>query len=536
MVIGEILGSSPGSSSRVNRHPTVAECLVILAMSLGGRPTLIAMHAMLAALCASGILAAVPDPVKISAGLVSGVTLQSGVRVFKGIPFARPPIGALRWREPQPPQPWPGIRKADTMGNVCMQVPAPKRVPVNVAVDLPDSPKMSEDCLYLNVWTSAKGANAHLPVMIWIYGGAYTEGAGSSPHNDGESLARKGVVVVTFNYRLGPFGFFSHPELTRESGRNASGNQALMDTIAVLQWVQSNIARFGGNPGNVTVFGESAGAAMIGGLVGSPVARGLFQRAIAESGQWMGLGLAPMIPLASAEQSAAFGRGGQRGGPPREPQPLPPLSELRSRSSEEVMNTLRGSGMIIDGWIVPEDESVTFAQGRQNPVDLIAGSNKDEHLAFGGNVAFRNTEMWAARLFAERQAAMGKRAYWYWWTHEPPVEPGGRDLKATHATEIPYVFNNLSAPRTIPDVSSPRLAFESDKDRALAEMVSSYWVNFAKTGDPNGKQLPQWPRFQDRNQPPHILGEPAEIPGADVLNAFDEAYKKLLVNLASPEK
>src|SRR5712691_9207180 len=245
---------------------------------------------------------AISDPVQTDSGRVSGVTLNSGVRAFKGIPFAAPPVGALRWKEPQPPARWDGVRKADTFANVCVQPSQPKRVPNNVAVDLPDSPKMSEDCLFLNVWTAANRANARLPVMVWIYGGAYTEGAGSSPHNDGETLARKGVVLVTFNYRLGPFGFFSHPELTKESSRNASGNQGLMDAIATLKWVRSNIASFGGDPNNVTIFGESAGAAMIGGLVGSPVAKGLFQRAIAESGEWMGLGMAAMVPLARAEQ------------------------------------------------------------------------------------------------------------------------------------------------------------------------------------------------------------------------------------------
>src|SRR5579862_2850827 len=214
-------------------------------------------------------LAATPDLVKTTGGQLSGVTLSSGVRAFKGIPYAAPPVGGLRWKEPQPPEGWKGVRKADTFGNVCVQPSAPKRVPNNVAVDLPDSPKPSEDCLYLNVWTSAKGASARLPVMFWIYGGAYTEGAGSSPHNDGEALARKGVVLVTFNYRLGAFGFFSHPELTKESGHNASGNQALADSIAVFRWVRSNIRAFGGDPGNVTIFGESAGAAMVGGLVGS---------------------------------------------------------------------------------------------------------------------------------------------------------------------------------------------------------------------------------------------------------------------------
>jgi para-nitrobenzyl esterase len=218
--------------------------------------------------------AEIKDPVKTATGPIAGVTLKSGVPAFKGIPFAAPPVSSLRWREPQPPERWSQVRKAEIFGNVCVEQNAPTRVPVNVAVDLPDSAKMSEDCLYLNVWTSPNRANARLPVMVWIFGGAYREGAGSSPHNHGEALARKGVVLVTFNYRVGPFGFFSHPELTKESGRNASGNQALMDSIAVLRWVQTNIAAFGGDPRNVTIFGESAGAAMIGGLVGSPVAKG----------------------------------------------------------------------------------------------------------------------------------------------------------------------------------------------------------------------------------------------------------------------
>jgi para-nitrobenzyl esterase len=482
-------------------------------------------------------LAEIQDPVKTAAGPIAGITLQSGVRVFKGIPFAAPPVGPLRWKEPQPPERWSQVRKADTFGNVCVQPSSSKRVPVNVAVDLPDSPKMSEDCLYLNVWTSADRGNARLPVMVWLFGGAYREGSGSSPHNDGEALARKGVVLVTFNYRVGPFGFFSHPELTKESGRSSSGNQALADSIAVFRWVQTNIAAFGGDPRNVTIFGESAGAAMIGAVVGSPVAKGLFQRAIAESGHWMGLGMAPMIPLTQAERFAAGGTGrGVPGQPTAETKPLPSLEELRARSSDEVLKTIRGAGMIIDGWIVPEDESITFAERRQNPVDLIVGSNKDEHTSFGGNIAFRNTLAWASRLFAERQTALGKHAYWYFFTHEPPLEPGVRDLKATHATEIPYVFNNLTAPRVIPDLSSPRLAAASEGDRALAEQISSYWANFAKTGDPNGKNLPMWPRFQDSNSPPHVLGEKAEVPGADVWNPLDEAYEKLIANLRATGK
>jgi para-nitrobenzyl esterase len=499
----------------------------------------LAVTVALAAVAPLRTLAAISDPVRIMGGLVSGVTLNSGVRAFKGIPFAAPPVGDLRWQQPHPPLAWEGVRRAVAFGDVCVQRPAPKRVPNNVATDLPDSPKMSEDCLYLNVWTDAKRANARLPVMVWIYGGAYTEGAGSSPHNDGEALARKGVVLVTFNYRLGPFGFFSHPELTKESGHDASGNQALGDSIATLRWVQDNIRAFGGDPNNVTIFGQSAGACMVAALVGSPVAKGLFHRAISESGSWMGLGMAPMIPLARAEQAATQRpRFGPPGALPAEepPLPMPTLAELRSRSTEDVMKTIRGSGMIIDGWIVPEDLSLTFAQGKQNPVDVLVGSNKDEHLAMGGRVAFRDTLMWSMRLFAERQTGIGRHAYWYLFTHEPPVEPGVRNLKATHAAEIPYVFDNLSAPRSIPDLSSPRLAAASKPDRELADMISSYWVNFAKKGDPNGRDLPAWPVFKNADQPPHILGEIKDCPDSGVLNPYDEQYKKLMAGLTSAEK
>jgi para-nitrobenzyl esterase len=511
---------------------------------------------------ATVLFAAIPDPVRTDAGQLSGVTLPSGIRAFKGVPFAAPPVGDLRWKPAQPVVKWEGVRKAESFGNVCTQ---PKgRGRLNVSVDLPDSPPASEDCLSLNVWTGAASASERRPVMVWIFGGAYTEGAGSSPHNDGEALARKGVVAVSVNYRLGPFGFFSHPELTKESGKNASGNQAMSDNIAALRWVQKNIAAFGGDPNNVTIFGESAGAALVAGLTGSPEAKGLFHRAISESGAWMGLSMATMRTRASAEQPAA-GRGGEPA------PPLSPLGELRAKSTDDISASLRGAGMIIDGWIVPEDLSITFAQGRQNAVDVLVGANKDEGSFNAGMVTvaqwtarvkqrwgdladkylalypagnddeatnssqrqFADEMFWHMRLFANAQAKHGKKAWLYYFTHEPPTAPGTRNLRATHTAEIPYVFNNLKAPRVYPDASSPELASASATDRQLAETVSSYWVNFARTGDPNGKGIAPWPAFRDVNGRAMILGPQAEPPSAAKLALYDQLYAKQMAGLGT---
>src|SRR5262245_6362547 len=234
--------------------------------------------------------AAVPDLIRLDGGLISGISGSTAdVKVFKGIPFAAAPVGNLRWKPPQPVAKWDGVRKADEFGPRCMQGGQPGGQP------------KSEDCLYLNVWTAAASAAERRPVMVWSYGGAFTGGAGSLPGYDGEALARKGAVIVTYNYRLGPFGWFSYPELTKESGHNASGNYGLMDLVAALQWVQKNIAAFGGDPQRVTVFGESAGGALIAALVGSSEGKGLFHRAISESASWMGTKMAPTMTLAEAE-------------------------------------------------------------------------------------------------------------------------------------------------------------------------------------------------------------------------------------------
>lgn len=504
-------------------------------------------------------------PVRIASGLIRGAPSRvPGVLVFKGLPFAAPPIGNLRWRPAQPPAAWSGVRAADRFGPVCIQPHQWRRVPNNRAVDLADSPPMSEDCLYLNVWTPARSGRSRLPVMVWIFGGAYTEGSGSSPHDNGAHLAAKGVVVVTFNYRLGAFGFLAYPGLTAESPHHASGDYALSDSLAALRWVRRNIGAFGGNPANVTIFGESAGAAMSAALVGSPLAAGLFRRAISESGTWMGLTLAPMRTRESAERqtleaTAALGAHN--------------LAALRALPARVVATKLPKEGMIIDGWIIPEDLTRVFAEGHQNAVDVLVGSNRDEgsfasgfgppmttrrwqHTATGrwGALAalglaaypaesdadaeadsirsFADDMAWMMRVYAQRQRAIRRRAYVYRFVHVPPYAPGARNLGVCHTCEMVYVFDNLGALRQFPDNSSPGIARASAADIRMADIASSYWVNFARTGNPNGPGLPKWPLFQNAATGPVLqLGDTPEV--GDGLSPakkklYEAAYSGLL--------
>jgi len=496
-------------------------------------------------------------PVQTEQGAVQGAPGKvEGVTVFKNIPFAAPPVGDLRWKLPQPPASWDGVRDATQYGDVCMQNPAPQRFPPNAATDTENFTGMSEDCLNLNIWTPAKRAGENLPVMVWLYGGAYNEGGGNAPFSEGDPLAAKGVVMVTFNYRVGPFGFFSHPELTAEGG-GAAGNQALGDAIAVFKWLKANVANFGGDPNNITLFGESAGAAMNGGLVGAAGARGTFERAIAQSGAWMGLGIGTMtpnhvpgatLPPPSATPAPAPGPGGPGGfgnmPPSAELRGLAnarqigaeTLAELRALPAEEVQQKLRGHGMIIDGKIITEDLSITFAEGRQNPVDVLVGSNEDEgsfaagppttaeawrngagqrwgeHAELGlaaypastdaeaqaqAPQPFSDTLSWHMRLFAKEQAKIGQESWHYYFTHDPLYDPDQRDLGAAHTGEIPYVFDNLCAPRTFPGGSSVELMCGNPREEAFADQVSQYFVNFARTGNPNGEGLPQWPAMKE---------------------------------------
>lgn len=489
------------------------------------------------------------EPVHVDSGLVSGIAgADAAVRVFRGIPYAASPVGNLRWRAPQPAAHWDGVREADQFGAMCMQ-PA-----FRGARAAANPPKMSEDCLFLNVWTAAASASERRPVMVWIHPGGYQTGSGSAPGYDGEALAKKGVVLVTINYRLGVFGFFSHPELTKESEHHASGNYGFMDQVAALQWVQKNIAAFGGDPQRVTVFGDSAGSASIANLMGSPRAKGLFQRASGESGAWMGLSLAPMRTLAEAEQA---------GVKMAEALHAQNLEDLRAMSAEDLLKGGRGGGPVIDGWFLPEDVGMTFAEGKQNDVPLISGSNKDEgtfflqpttaekfiersRARFGDQAdaflklypadsdeqanasqlaAFRDELAFVMRIWARAQAKTGhSKVFLYYFTHEPPppvgsTSRGGFGSGATHGSEAQYIFQNLLPPRAWTDL-----------DHQVSDTLSSYWVNFATNGDPNGKGLAKWPAFDDkRSDGPMVLGDRAQIgpaPNRAQLAFFEQLYEK----------
>ncbi len=506
------------------------------------------------------LTAAISGPVRTDAGSVSGVAGKNPeVRVYKGIPFAAPPIGDLRWRAPQPVEHWTGVRRADEFGAMCMQGGAgggrggrgggAKGGAAPVGGPAATGPGMGEDCLFLNVWTAATSASDKRPVIVWSHPGGYTSGSGSSPQFDGEALAKKGVIVVTHNYRLGVFGFFSHPELSSESGHMGSGNYALMDLAETLRWVQKNIAAFGGDPKRVTIAGDSAGAALVAMLTGSPEGKGLFQRVISESGAWMGLGVSRMTPLAQAEE-AGTRMAGNLG--------AKSLAELRAKSAQEIMGGGRG-GPVIDGWYIPEDLTATFEHGKQNEVDILVGSNQDEGTFFtqpGGTAqafingakqrygdladaylklypagsddeayhsqlaSFRDALGFHQRKWAQLQEKRGKsKVYVDYFTHDPTPSQGAQSRGATHGAEAPYVFQN------------PGRANWTDLDKSLSDTISSYWVNFAAAGDPNGKGLPNWPAFHDKKDGPRmVLGdkvEPEAAPDKARLAWWDSYYVKL---------
>lgn len=501
-------------------------------------------NSLLPLLCAAALVpvaGAIHEPVRLDHGRISGTAGSApGIRVFKGIPFAAPPVGDLRWRAPRPAAQWDGVRGGEKFAPTCMQTPYPEgslyRAPAQAT---------SEDCLYLNVWTGAQSAKERRPVMVWIHGGALTRGSGSTPTYDGEQFARKGVVLVTLNYRLGVFGFFAHPELTRESDRNSSGNYGFLDQIAARDWVRKNIASFGGDPHRVTIFGESAGSWSVNLLTATPLAKGLFQRAIGESGANFG----PLPKLADAEQAGV--KLAQSLG-------APSLAALRATSAEDLLKTGGSYRGNVDGWLLPQDVYTIYAQGKQNDVPILIGSNADEGTAFvpamvtagafrdqaqrrfgdktGDYLKFYPAESdeqarasalasfrdqtfgWEMRTWARLQAKTGRSKVYVYYFNRVPPGPGSARFEAYHASEIAYVFQNLG----------PNRPWE-DADRRLSGVVSSYWVNFAATGDPNGKGLPDWPAYQEKSDLALVLGdkiEPQPVPHKAALDFLDSAYNR----------
>ncbi|MFT4083853.1 MAG: carboxylesterase family protein [Nocardioides sp.] len=461
--------------------------------------------------------------VRTESGLIRGVDAAlTGVTVYKGIPFAASTAGPNRWRVPQPAPSWSGVRVADTFGDVCPQ-----------SLRSGDTSTMSEDCLNLNIWTAAESSRERRPVLVWIYGGGFTGGAGSAAQFDGAGLAKKGLVVVTFNYRTGMFGFMASPALSAESGHDASGNYGLLDQIAALRWVQRNIAAFGGDPRRVTVAGQSAGAGSVAFLLYSPLAEGLFQRAIAESGV-RNPGDPEIACLPTSYRTAAYAE--SVGTDYAAKLGASTLAEMRALSVADLLTYNSASDPnitvpmydfwgaplwrpVLDGWVVPRTIAQTLAKGHLNDVPVLTGNNKDENGAAVGTTTtladYRaavetqygamageflarypaTTDDEATTAFIESARDSARVSTWLWtsewaahakspvfnyfWNHAQPGSTG-----AGHGSEIPYVFDNLYAS----DVDW------TDTDREIADTLSSYVVNFAAHGDPNGRGLPRWRR------------------------------------------
>lgn len=513
---------------------------------------------LLLALCFFTVAAhaAITDPVRVEQGLVSGVAGKNPeVRVYRGIPFAAPPVGDLRWKAPQPPASWQGVRTAAEEPHACWQTPYPAAAALYQA----KLPPLSEDCLYLNIWTTAKSAKDHLPVMFWIHGGGFTRGSGTGVAYDGEVLANKGVVVVTINYRLGVFGFFAHPGLTQESTHHASGNYGLLDQIAALQWVKKNIAVFGGDPKRVTIFGESAGSWAVSGLMASPLTKGLFQRAIGESGGQF----APMDTLAGAEKAGeklATTLKADQGSA------ADAVKALRAISPEDLLKNTdhETTRAIVDGYVLPQSVAEIFAAGKQNDVPLLVGSNADEGTSLAPQAAslkaatftngvrtrygkladqfltlypaasdeqavksfyaaFRDQGFgWEMRTWARMQTKTGHQpAYLYYFTRKAPGPLGGR-LGAFHALEIAYVFGNFPWPFSWEDL-----------DHKLSDAITSYWTNFARSGNPNGKDLPKWPAYTATADQAMELGDKIVV-RSEVNKAGLDFYDNYFQSLKSP--
>lgn len=445
---------------------------------------------------------AAAGPVDLPAGLLQG-QVQAEVESFLGIPYAQPPVGPLRWQAPQPLARWPGLRQALAPGKACLQVSAPRGPESAITLD-----QMSEDCLSLNVWRPAAPAGRPLPVLVWIHGGAFRLGSSALPLYDGAALARQGVLVVSLNYRLGVFGFLAHPLLLSPSGLPLA-NLGLLDQIAALQWLRHNLPALGGDPGRITLMGESAGGASVAYLMGSPLARGLFQQAIVQSGA---LDL-PELSLAQAQQRA---EAHLRPLLPAEPS----LADLQGLPAAQLLALPipRPDTMpVIDGVVLPQGLVAAFKQGQAARIPLLIGSNDNEagffppdwslgavrgmgpawpqvKAAYGASVDASDARV-AARVatdlfatlptaqVAQAHSAQGLPVYRYFFTQVPASQRASQ-AGAIHTQEIPYVFGNLSP------------AQQGAEDLAVSERVQARWLAFARSGQPQGERLLAWPRWQ----------------------------------------
>lgn len=484
-------------------------------------------------------------PALVESGAVEGVA-KDAVTAYLGMPFAAPPVGELRWREPQPVAPWEGTRKATSFAPACMQT--------GVSMPGEQPPVTSEDCLYLNIWTPAKAADERLPVIVWIHGGGYQNGSASMPLYWGDRLAQRGVIVITIAYRLGPLGFLAHADLTAESAHESSGNYGLLDQIAALEWIRRNIAVFGGDPQRVTIAGQSAGAMSVSMLMASPRAKGLFHRAIGQSGGlFEPLQIAPSYLLANAERDGkayASSVGATS------------IAALRKLPAAELLAGKAGSVShpVVEPYVLPAAPYEAFISGSYNDVPVLVGFNAEEGRAFVdvsrveaatfaadiergfgslpsplidayphvNDAQARQSRLdlerdlrfgWDMWAWARLQAQSGRSpVYFYYFKRQPPFPKGSihEGWGASHFAELWYMFDHLDQ----------YASHWSAVDRELANSMSGYWTNFAKGGDPNGDGLPRWPLFDGGSTVLH-LSDPVAVdglPNRATLQVFDAVY------------
>jgi len=483
-------------------------------------------------------------PVKVEQGMIQGA-FEDGLSVYKGIPFAEPPIGDLRWRAPKPAPKWEGVKQTT------------KFAPGPMQGGNPPSGK-SEDCLYLNVWTPAKFANEKIPVLVWIYGGGFGFGATSEWPYSGEKLAKKGVVLVSIAYRVGQLGFFAHPELSAESPNHVSGNYGLLDMIAGLTWIKKNIAAFGGDPNKVTIFGESAGGIAVSMLCASPLAKGLFQGAISESGGSFGPSRQTitypgenMKRLKYAEKDGEVYLKSTR---------VASIADLRKIDADKLPSRgFGGSWPIVDGYIIPDDQHKLYEAGKYNDIPILIGYNSDEGATFSpgrtpeeyiagvktrygkfadslikaypvGVTTVPKTARdlardaafgWQTWSWARLQAKTGKsKVFYYYFDQHPDYSEGSpkAGIGSPHGQEVAYVFEHL-------DASNPQI---TKTDLELSNAMGTYWTNFAKYGDPNGEGVAYWPNFSDANPEVMYLGptpHTGPVPSAESLKVLDTYFK-----------